>query len=507
MAAPSFYGVAQVDVVETHLSYVFLAGERAYKLKKAVVLPFADYSTVARRRAGCEAEVRLNRRLAPSIYLGVRAIAERPGGLALADASDPGAIDYVVEMRRYGASETLDARLAAGAAGERELAEIGAFIARFHRDAERADATVAARAFERALESTLDDIEASGDGRAHTAQRLRRFASAFLGGDREPAAARAPFAVDGHGDLRAEHVVVDGGIEVVDCVEFDDDLRRRDAASDLAFLLMDLEALGHAEAAVAVLRGYRRHGGDTGPPALLAFYEMERAAVRAKVALVRAAQVGAPDADPLLEEADRLLALARRYAWRARGLFVLVICGLSGSGKTHLARAVAEVAGIPVLSSDRVRKELAGIDPHDRAGAEHYTAEFSVRTYEELGRRAAAACALGSAAVADGTFRSARDREAFARGLGSGPPDVLFARCEAPLPLLRARLSERPGDVSDATVEVLDAQTFEELDEVSAERRVTLRTDRAAGEVVADLEDWLDQRLYPVPGPGRARMC
>src|SRR4051812_18125564 len=174
-----------------------------------------------------------------------------------------------------------------------------------------------------------------------------------------------------------------------------------------------------------------------------------------------------------------------------RAPFVLVLCGLSGSGKTSLATALAEATGLPALTSDVVRKRLAGVPPQERAGEEHYSEESSERTYEELGRLARAAARDRGGAIVDATFRRARDRAAFAHGLGSGAPEPLFARCDAPLPVLRERVRMGTRGASDATVEVLDRQRFEELADVPAERRLDLRTDRRAPAVLTDLERWL----------------
>jgi aminoglycoside phosphotransferase family enzyme/predicted kinase len=474
-------------VRETHLSYVFLRGDRAYKLKKPLALSFVDYGTPQRRRAMCEAEVRLNRRLAPATYLGVRSLVAADHSLALSDADDPRAVEHVVEMRRFREGDTLAARLAAGAAGESELEDVGRLLARFHRSAESAVADVARASLERALASTLGDLVALSAPVAG----LRRFAAAYLESHRSLLDARAGLAVDGHGDIRAEHVLLTDPIEVVDCVEFDDRLRALDPAHDLAFLLMDLESLGHPEAAAAVLRAYAAAGGDAGTPQLLAFYGLERALVRAKVALIRAGQLPAgTESGRVRGEADHLLELARRLAWRAREPLLIVLCGLSGSGKTHLAGAIAGVSGLRPLNSDVVRKRLAGVAPTERARAEHYDEAFNRRTYAELGRLTAA-----GGVIVDATFRRAEDRAAFLRALPRDAPAPLFVECVAPSEVLRRRVARRTGGVSDATLEVLAAQRLEPLDEVDGGRRLELRTDRPAEDIVDDLEAWLDDRM------------
>jgi aminoglycoside phosphotransferase family enzyme len=221
------------ELRETHISWVYLTGDRAYKLKKPIVLPFLDYGTPARRREMCRAEVALNRRLAPDVYLGVRSlVAAADGRLRLGDEDDPAAVDYAVEMRRYSETDTLAARLAAGTAGRDELAALGARLARFHADASADVRDDGAEAVKRPLDdnfATLRSLIRDPAERAAIA-RTERFAAAFLTRvwDELDARAAAGLVRDGHGDLRLEHVLLERDIEVIDCVEFNERLRRID---------------------------------------------------------------------------------------------------------------------------------------------------------------------------------------------------------------------------------------------------------------------------------------
>jgi predicted kinase len=181
-------------------------------------------------------------------------------------------------------------------------------------------------------------------------------------------------------------------------------------------------------------------------------------------------------------------------ARRGRSPLVLAVAGLPGSGKTLIARETARVLELEVLSSDAVRKRLAGVALHDRAREEHYTPEFSRRTYAELARLATEELERAGGVIVDATFRSAENRETFVEGLGPGAPAPLFVYCAAPYEVMRGRLEERERDVSDATVEVLDRQRFEPLDDVPPERRLELRTDRPAERALSELEAWLDER-------------
>ncbi len=508
LARPDLYPERprRVQVRETHISWVYLAGERAYKLKKPLTLPFVDYSSASRRREACRAEVRLNRRLAPAVYLGVRSLAATPEGLALAAEDDPRAVEYVVEMRRYDERRTLAATLARGELGAAEVEAVARVLARFHARAPRAAATARPRALERHVTEECHELLALLEQRAEVERvlALERFAHAFLAAHARTLDARARRGLvrEVHGDLRAEHVLLgDGPPAVVDCVEFDRRLRELDVADDLAFLVMDLTAHGGEHHAHALVRAYRAAGGDPGEEWLLAFYAALRALVRAKVELVRAAQLprrGAAHGHHCAVARD-LLALAERLAWRARGPLVLVVCGPPAAGKSQLAGALAAASGLAHLSSDVTRKQLAGLDPASRAPAECYTPQWNARTYEELGRRAALQAGAHGGAVVDATCRHRADRDALACGLGRAAPAV-FVECRAPAAVLAARAAAREGEaerVSDASLPVVvrESAVWEPLEETPAAAHVTVRSDRPVAAVVADLVALLDLRL------------
>jgi aminoglycoside phosphotransferase family enzyme/predicted kinase len=499
-------GGSPVDVRETHISWVFLAGERAYKLKKPLVLPFLDYGTPARRREMCAEEVRLNRRLAPHLYLGVRATVRTPSGVALADAEDPRAIDYVVEMLRYDENRTLAATLDRGELRQPDMAEVARTLARFHAGCESADGDeYGARGVEGGVDRNVEELLEVTEIRSERQQirSLARFMSAFVGARWEELEARAARGLirECHGDLRAEHVVLDTPVSVVDCVEFDVTLRTLDVADDLAFLVMDLAALGGERFGARLVDAYRAAGGDSGDDALLAFFAVHRALVRAKVLLVRAAQHPPASAahGHASAQARDLLGVAERFAWHARLPLAVVICGVPASGKSHLAAALAESARLPHISSDLVRKQLAGIPPTERAGAEHYGDDFSRATYAELGRRAASAVATDGGALVDGTFRRRLDRAAFADAFADAGP-LQFIECVAPARVLADRASKRrrdPARVSDATLEIVmrERDAWEPLDEVPAQRHLALRTDRPVESILADRLALLNERL------------
>ena len=296
-------------------------------------------------------------------------------------------------------------------------------------------------------------------------------------------------------------MLLGAGVQIVDCVEFDASLRELDVADDLAFLVFDLAAHGGERFGDALVAAYRDAGGDPGEDLLIAFYATYRALVRAKVALTRAAQL-----EPTSSEygsasavARDLIGLAERFAWRARQPLVIAVCGGPASGKSYLARALAEVSGMPHLSSDVTRKGLAGLSSTDPAGSHAYSSEWNARTYAELGHRAARLVAAGGGTIVDATFRHLNDRQAFAASFGRAGP-VLFIECDAPRADRIDRAARRTrsrNQVSDADVSVVlrEQQAWEPLDEVPGRAHIALRTDRSIREIVGDVLALLDRRL------------
>ena len=500
MRAPELYPgrPGEVEVVESHISWVFLAGDRAYKLRKPVVFPFLDYGTAERRRELCEAEVRLGRRLAPDLYVGVRPLVRTGGGWTLGRRGERGD-EHVVEMRRFDESSTLAARVARGDADAAVVRAVARRIAEFHNSAEPApagsfDAGAVAATVSENFGTLLPYAEALG---ARELAAAHRFAVAFLHARHDQLEARATrgFVRDCHGDLRAEHVIVaDGAVQVFDPVEFDDELRQIDVSADLAFLVMDLVAAGADELAAELIAEYESAGGDHGGRQLLFFYAAYRAWVRAKVACLRAGELPPGGRAGALAEARRFAEIGRRLAWRVRRPLALVLCGGAATGKTYLAEELVSLSGLPRLNSDVVRKELAGLDPTARAPQAVYSEDANVRTYRELGARAAAAI---DGAIVDATFRRRAHRAAFAEAFGG---QAAFVECIAPAAVVAERARRReldPERVSDATPAIAARQRreFEPLDEVAAEAHLMLRTDRPRSELVGALEDWLDLRM------------
>jgi aminoglycoside phosphotransferase family enzyme len=314
--------VARVDAIETHMSWVFLADGRAYKLKKPVRYDFLDFSTREARRIDCEAEVRLNSRLAPEVYVDVVPLTrDKAGGLAISGAGE--AVDWLVEMRRLPAERMLDRALATGTAGPHAAQDVAAILAEFHRALAPVATTPAGYRARLAQDIEACRSELAKPAYALRADEVRPIAEtlvAFLGArapvfDQRVAAGRI---VEGHGDLRPEHVCLLAPPVVIDCLAFNREFRVLDAADEMAYLAMECERLGHAEFAAAMLSAYRRAAHDDVPDALVHFYCAYRALVRAKIAAMHTRDAAAGEVPKWIGRAREYLALGESHARQIR---------------------------------------------------------------------------------------------------------------------------------------------------------------------------------------------
>ncbi|MFJ4933733.1 AAA family ATPase [Streptomyces pseudovenezuelae] len=461
MTEPGHHGSPspRAEVCETHTAIVFFAGDRAYKVKKPVDLGFLDYTTPAARRTACEREVTLNRRFAPDVYLGL-------GEFRSPDTEGP---EPLVVMRRMPADRRLSRLVREGAAPDGVLRTVARNLAAWHADAPRGedvDEQGTRDALSSRWEASFAQIHALADegsvpaGMTETEQLVRR----FLAGRERLFASRIEQGrvVDGHGDLLAEDIFcLDDGPRVLDCLEFDDRLRYVDGLDDAAFLAMDLEQLGAPEAAAYFLAQYSEYSADPAPASLWHHYVAYRAFVRAKVSLIQARQ-GAPGA----ETASRRLVSTTLRHLRTSAVSMTVVGGLPGSGKSTLSGALADRLGVTLLSSDRVRKELAGIPAEQSAKAGYgeglYTPEWTVRTYATLLDRAAALLSAGESVVLDATWADAAQREAARRVAEATSADLFALHCHVPDDVSAARLDARACGPSDADVDIATAMAARE---------------------------------------------
>jgi aminoglycoside phosphotransferase family enzyme/predicted kinase len=448
---------APAAVAETHGSVVLFLGRRAYKFLKPVRTPFFDYSTPERRRVACEREVALNRRLAPDCYLGVTPILEGDE-----------VCDHAVVMRRLPDDRRLSALLAGADAHEllrRVARTVGSFHAGLAPDPEAARVATRDAVADLWTRGNLDDLDRHATAVLDAADlaEVRRRALRYLRGraplfDRRVAEGRA---VDGHGDLLADDIFcLDDGVRILDCLAFDDDLRRGDQLADIAFLAMDVERLAGEVAADVLLSGWTEVTGDHPPRSLLHHWVAYRALVRAKVRALRATQGDDATCRAAGEEARALLAQCLDHLAGAEVRLVLV-GGAPGTGKTTTARRIGEELGAVVLSSDEVRKELAGVDRDDHVDEPldtgRYAPAATERTYGELLRRAGELLALGESVVLDATWADAGRRDAARRVAGQAVATVWERRCVVAPDEAAARIERRRaagGDASDVSAEL-----------------------------------------------------
>ena len=490
--------VDRVELIETHISWVLLAGRFAYKLKKPVDFGFLDFTALAARKRFCEEELRLNRRTAPELYLDVVPIGGTPDDPRL--GATP-AIEYAVKMRRFAQDALLDRIAKRGELTAERVDAIAAAVAGFHARIERAPRASACGSPERVAAfaeqnfDQLDTLVAAPADFEHL-EALRTWTGLEFSARREIFAERKRegFVRECHGDLHLGNIaLIDDRPVAFDCIEFNDDLRWIDVMSEVAFLVMDLLDQKLDALAWRCLDRYLQLTGDYGGLAVLRFYLVYRAVVRAKIACMRARQPGLDAAGQarLADEYRGYFRLARRLAESARPAIVLMH-GLSGSGKTTIAQSLLESLGAIRVRSDVERKRLHGLDPlvrtHQPPGAGLYGPEVTRRTYDRLAEVARAIVDAGFPAIVDATSLRRHERDGvreLARTLGV---PFAIATCSAPEALLRQRVMarERVGaDASEATTAVLDRQlaTQEPLGE--EELRDTVVFDTAAGTIAA----------------------
>ncbi|MGW7527988.1 bifunctional aminoglycoside phosphotransferase/ATP-binding protein [Streptomyces sp. NPDC054783] len=436
---------------ETHTATLFFVGDRAYKVKKPVDLRFLDYTTVSARRAACEREIALNRRFAPDVYVGLGEF-RSPG----AETPEP-----VVVMRRMPEDRRLSHLVRVGADVDDVLRTVARHLAAWH--------AAAPRGIDVAEQGTRDALSARWEAsfaQVHTLAaegvvpdrltEIEHLVRRYLAGRKRLFDARIEQGrvVDGHGDLLAEDVFcLDDGPRVLDCLEFDDHLRYVDGLDDAAFLAMDLEQLGAPEAAAYFLARYGEYSGDPAPTSLWHHYVAYRAFVRAKVSVIQARQ-GAPGAQTALR---RLASMALRHL-RTSAVCLTLVGGLPGSGKSTLSGALADRLGITLLSSDRMRKELAGIPAEQSAAAGYgeglYTPEWTARTYAALLDHATVLLTSGESVVLDATWSDAAQREAAVHTAERAGADLVALHCHVPSDVSAARLNTRAPGASDAGPEI-----------------------------------------------------
>ena len=443
-----------VEIVETHISALAFDGDLVHKRKKRVRFAFIDLSTPEQRELMCRREVGLNRRFSPDVYLGVEEIVDDAGIV----------VDHAVLMRRMPAQRRLAAMVRQHRDVSQCLRRVARAMAACHAEAARGDEISAVATPEalrdlwrRSLQEMTQFVPHPLDPSA--AGEVGELADRYLAG-RSPLLAERILRgriVDGHGDLLADDIFcLDDGPRILDALEFDDRLRWGDVVSDVGFLAMDLERLGRLDLATAFLDCYREYSAETHPASLEHHYIAYRALIRSKVSCLR----GGADVD-----ARAYLAQCRHHLREAR-VRLVIIGGLPGTGKSTLATGLGDSFEWPVLRSDEIRKQLAGLDPLERAPAPYgdgiYSAASTGATYDALLSQARLLLGRGESVIVDASFSTARWRAAAAALAANTAADLIELRCLLPVGVAAARLERRAAagrDASDATAAIAAEMT------------------------------------------------
>ena len=487
------------EILQTHLSVVCLAGDFAYKFKKAIRLPFADFSTLEMRKFYCEEELRLNRRLCPDVYLEVVLLRRDSEGSLRFGTGEGEVIDYALRMRRLPADRMLDVRLEIDAVTAADVEGIARRMVRFHAEAQRGEEVLhwgdpeklrafALANFDETLLNAGPDRVFSGSLHAALANRTRHDFARHLPLLQERVA--SGHVVDGHGDLHARNICLTDPVAIYDCIEFNPAFRCGDTATEHAFLVMDLRFRGHAALAAAYLDAVINGGSDEAMREILPMLIRYRAMVRAKVSAIAAGESELSDGvrAEAKETARAYLRLAATSAVEEDGPWWLIFCGLPASGKSSIVASLVRASGgaWSVFSSDRIRKELAGIASAESLPEKFYDPAFSRRTYDEVRRRATAATAASRVVILDANFRSREERGLALAAAREAGARLAILHIETDDAIVIARLAQRAGDPnseSDA-----DRAVYEKLKSVFEPPLVneTERIIRVSGNVCPD---------------------
>ncbi len=491
-AAVAADAIDRVERIDTHISHVFLAGRHAYKLKRAVRLPYLDFSSEGLRRRWCEREVEINRRTAPMLYQGCVPVVRGESG-RLSIGGEGQAVDWLVVMTRFATDAVFDRLAAAGRLDRFAIEVLADVVARFHASAEPRPGRGGAAALARVIAGNRESFAACATGcvdadalarlEAKTASMLESVAPLL---DRRSGEG---FVRRCHGDLHLRNVVAWNGVPVLfDGIEFSDELAEIDVLYDLAFLVMDVDERCGRHLACLLLNRYLDGTGDTAGLAAMPLFLSVRAAIRSHVEAAAAAGAGGKAA----AAAARYFAQADSYLAPCRPRLI-ALGGLSGSGKSRLARDLAPFVGLApgarIVRTDTTRKRLAGVGFETRLAPALYGEGMTRKTYDAVYAEARAALAAGYAVIADAVFGKPEERAAIAGVAAEAGVPFQGLWLQAPPPVLEERVTRRRMNASDATAEVVRLQLSYDLGPIDWPR---LDTQAAADAVLAHARARLD---------------
>jgi len=479
-----------VSRCETHISLVFLTDGFAYKLKKLVRYDFLDFSTAELRQTACTAEVELNRRLSPDVYLGVVPVYSAPtGGFTFQPVGDP--VDYLVKMRRLPAERTLAHLLQERMVQPAQLDAIIARLLSFYRSlpSEAITPDEYRAELRRHVTGNRNVLQGAFPQAAHV-RSIHNFQQELLTlrpelFDRRVQAGRI---VEGHGDLRPDHIYLTESLAIVDCIEFNREFRTLDELDEVCFLATECHALGSGDAGERLLRAYGTDTGDHPPPELTACYRSYRACVRAKVHALRAAQLNDRDRDAALTEAEHYLDLAQGYIQAFHRPRILIVGGISGSGKSTLATELANTIGAQHLATDWLRQEVV------TAEADRYSTMNKQRIYDRLLSAAAAELHAGTSVVLDGTFLQQAQRNAVKKLAHDHNRDWHYIDCRCPVAIAAKRIRQRRsagGSLSEAPPELPVTQAQERQIETDSAHTLIVDTSQTVSDCCSVVLEYL----------------
>jgi aminoglycoside phosphotransferase family enzyme/predicted kinase len=466
--------VDRIHVVETHISWVILTGQFAYKIKKPVNLGFLDFTTLDARRHFCEEEVRLNRRLEPDLYLGVVNITDGASGPTLSGAGR--VLDYAVKMRQFQEQGLLDRVQARGELLPAHVDALARQIARFHLNCHCAATgsalgspshiTQPAMQNFAQIAALLGSCASAGHGAIERLRQWTEERGLALGGEFERRQ-RAGFVRECHGDLHLGNAFIENGaIHIFDCIEFSEDLRWIDVMSEIAFMVMDLAHRNHPDLARRFLNAYLEATGDYAGLDCLTYYLVYRAMVRAKITLIRKSQPDVGPAEKALDttDFDHLVRLAEEFS-AARRTWLTITHGVAGSGKSHFAQQIVESAGAIRIRSDVERKRLQGLAPETSSssglGEGAYAPVHTQATYRRLSELSGTVLDAGWPVVVDAAFLERWQRDLIAGVARGRNVPYMVLDLAAPPAVLAERIRSRSAeglDPSEATADVLEHQ-------------------------------------------------
>ncbi|MCU0551082.1 MAG: AAA family ATPase [Leptolyngbya sp. Prado105] len=458
----------EIELIQTHVSYVFLTGDYVYKLKKPVNFGFLDYSTLDKRKHFCEEELRLNKRGAAELYLGIVPITQDGDRFVLNGSGE--VVDYVVKMQQFPQETLLSAMYDRGELTEQHLLDLAKVLAAFHKSAPTNDYILSFGEVAQ-IRQAIDENYDQTVGYIGVAQTQAQFDQTKAYTDKLFAESEAlfksrvenKFIRECHGDVHLRNICFwNNKILLFDCIEFNEPFRFVDTMFDVAYIIMDFDARNRRDLSNLFLNAYLEQSGDWEGLQVLPLYNSRQSYVRAKVTSFLLSDPSIPESVKAesKETASRYYRLSWEYTQPRQGKIVLM-SGLSGSGKSTIASKLARETGAIQIRSDAVRKHLGGIALDEKGDASLYSAEMTQKTYDRLLELGSTLASQGYTVILDAKYDRQALRAPVIEKAQAAGIEIEILHCDVSAEVLRDRVAQRQGDISDADLDVLAQQTFE----------------------------------------------